>query len=97
MVEDKQENPFEGAMSQLIKFISAKDDSTQLLISHLVSYLEEKGVIDIDDYLEYTEKAKDRLISKINNGSNPEESEQFKLAVQQTFNWHIEDFKKSEN
>lgn len=29
MVEDKQENPFEGAMSQLIKFISAKDGQSK--------------------------------------------------------------------
>lgn len=96
MSEDNQENPLGNAFSQLFNFISSKDDSTQLLISHLVSYLEEKGVIDLDDYLECTEKARDRLISKINSGSNPEESEQVKLAVQQTFNWHIEDFKKSE-
>ena len=94
MSESNQENPFEDAFSQLFNFISSKDDSTQLLVSHLVSYLEEKGVIDIDDYLEYTDKARDRLIDKINSDSNPEKAEQTKLAIQQTFNWHIEDFKK---
>ncbi|HHG0468098.1 hypothetical protein QM277_07015 [Acinetobacter baumannii] len=97
MTEDKQENPLENAISQIFNFISSRDDSTQLLISHLVSYLEEKGIINIDDYLDYTEKARDRLLSKIKDEAEQENSEQFKLAVQQIFNWHIADFKKPEN
>ncbi|HGF8497904.1 TPA: hypothetical protein ACJB9M_000850 [Acinetobacter baumannii] len=96
MSEDNQENPLENAFSQLFNFISSKDDSTQLLISHLVNYLEDKGIIKIEDYLEYTEKARDRLLSKIKDSSDNEDTEQLKLAIQQTFNWHIEDFKKSE-
>ncbi|HDI1575831.1 MULTISPECIES: hypothetical protein [Acinetobacter] len=96
MSEDNQENPLENAFSQLFNFISSKDDSTQLLISHLVNYLEDKGIIKIEDYLEYTEKARDRLLSKIKDSSDNEDTEQLKLSIQQAFNWHIEDFKKSE-
>ena len=95
MTDHNQDNPLEGAISNLFGFISAKDDSAELLISNLVGFLAEKGVINLDEYLEHTQKTKERLVGKINKNADQDNGEQIRVAIEQTFNWHIDDFKKS--
>lgn len=94
MTDHNQDNPLEGAISNLFGFISAKDDSTQLLISNLVDFLAEKGVINLDEYLEHTEKTKNKLLGKISSNTDQEGNKQIMTAIEQTFTWHVNDFKK---
>lgn len=95
MTDHNQETPLEGAISKLFGLISAKDDAAELLISNLVEFLVEKDVINLDEYLEHTKKTKERLLNKVNKNADQDEGEQIRVAIEQTFNWHIDDFKKS--
>ena len=66
MANNNQDNPLESAILNLIGFVSSKDDSAELLISNLVSYLVNKGIIDLDEYLEHTQVNKEKIVGKMN-------------------------------
>ena len=67
MSNNEQENPFENSIGKLSRYFSNSDDATQLLVGNLVTFLIEKKVIDLNEYIEFTENSKNRILEKIEN------------------------------
>ncbi|WII94428.1 hypothetical protein LU276_05105 [Moraxella haemolytica] len=71
----------------------AKPIATQLHANSLFSagtvlYLAEKGIIDLDDYLNYMDDLKERLMQ------SPDYSQETKDAIEQEFDFYQSKFKK---
>ena len=90
MSNDEQENPFENSIGKLSRYFSNSDDATQLLVGNLVTFLIEKKVIDLNEYIEFTENSKNRILEKIENDIDGDMS----LVIGKVFDWHINDFNK---
>ncbi|ATZ64241.1 hypothetical protein [Acinetobacter bereziniae] len=82
-------NELETAIETLVDYIASSDDATQLLVGNLVAFLIEKKVIDINEYVEYTENSKGRILSSINDDPSGKKSK----AVENIFDWHVRGFK----
>lgn len=90
MSNNEQENPFENSIGKLSRYFSNSDDATQLLVGNLVTFLIEKKVIDLNEYIEFTENSKNRILEKIENDIDGDMS----LVIGKVFDWHINDFNK---
>ena len=67
--------------------INDGDVATQLLVGSLVSFLAKKGVIDINEYIEFTEQTKKSITT---------DSEALNERIEIYFNSHINDLRKPE-
>lgn len=70
------------------RFAIEGDSATRLLIGNLVKFLDEKGLIDKDEYLQETLKTKEFL----SENYEPEKESDLKM-VENIFNLHINDLK----
>jgi len=71
------------------RFAIEGDSATRLLIGNLVKFLDEKGLIDKDEYLQATLEMKKHLIEN----REPEEK-LCREMVEKIFEFHINDLKK---
>lgn len=60
--------------------------ANQLLTSSVIKYLSEKGVIEIDDYLDFNKAIQDRIIARYSEDGNISEGK--KDSLQYIFELH---------
>jgi hypothetical protein len=70
------------------RFAIEGDSATRLLIGNLVKFLDEKGLIDKDEYLQTTLEMKKHLIE-----NREQEGELSLEMVEKIFEFHINDLK----
>ena len=70
------------------RFAIEGDSATRLLIGNLVKFLDEKGLIDKDEYLQTTLEMKKHLIE-----NREQEGELSLEMVEKIFDFHIDDLK----
>ena len=70
------------------RFAIEGDSATRLLIGNLVKFLDEKGLIDKDEYLQATLEMKKHLIE-----NREQEGELSLEMVEKFFDFHINDLK----
>ena len=70
------------------RFAIEGDSATRLLIGNLVKFLDEKGLIDKDEYLQTTLEMKKHLIE-----NREQEGELSLEMVEKIFEFHIDDLK----
>lgn len=78
---------------KLLSFITDSDEVNNALSSNLVEYLAHKGVIDIEEYLRFTQQNKEKYLARLAEAGYADDS-QIIGFVNSWFNMHINDFKK---
>lgn len=71
------------------------DEVINSLVGNLVSYLAQKEIIDLDDYLKFTEESKNTYIQNLKNEGHSDDSDIVR-HVNRQFSMHVNDFKGSE-
>ncbi|MFW1645007.1 hypothetical protein [Acinetobacter guillouiae] len=70
---------------ELAKFALKGDKANRLLIGHLVKFLSDKGVIDLEDYLSSVTEFKEHALDLL-------ESENEAELIELAFDLHLNDF-----
>lgn len=83
-----------GWIDKLLSFIADSDEVNHSLSSNLIEYLAHKGVIDIDDYLKFTEGKKEEYFARLAAAGYADDSQLVGL-VNKWYAMQINDFKKA--
>lgn len=97
MSEETNKKMLEDAMEPLADSIvrpaMAFSMANTVLVSALVKHLVDKGVIDLEEYLESTHETESKILSALIDNEGIETN---KIAITKTFNDHRNDFTKPE-
>lgn len=86
---NQQSNVFKPVIEELVGLTMNSNRANLFILGNLVAFLAEKGVIDLDEYLEFTKNAKDHIV-----GESKDQDEARLKAINTMFDIHLNDFKK---
>ncbi|RSP92646.1 hypothetical protein EA716_15495 [Acinetobacter baumannii] len=82
-------------VDKLIQLGFDGDEVINSLVGNLVSYLAQKEIIDLDDYLKFTEESKNTYIQNLKDEGHSDDSDIVR-HVNRQFSMHVNDFKGPE-